>query len=107
MDDNNKKNYLLLNLHFYLLLQCQLSLNIWFHVFVNKKKKIQEFPLWLSDNEPDQYPWGRGFNPLPRSVVQGSGIAVSCDVGHRGTSCDVDSLDPTLLWYRPAATALI
>jgi len=36
-------------------------------------------------------------------VGQGSGFAVSCDVGHRY------SLDPALLWlwYRPEAVALI
>ena len=24
-----------------------------------------EFPLWLSGNEPNQYPWGCGFDPWP------------------------------------------
>ena len=43
------------------------------------------------------------YDPWPRSVGQGSGIATSCDVGWRCHS------DPSLLWLgqRPAATALI
>ena len=45
------------------------------------------------------------FDPWPRSVGRGSGVAVSCGVGHRR------SLDPVLLWlwlwHRPAAAALI
>ena len=38
------------------------------------------------------------FDPWPHSVSEGSGIAVSCDVG---------DMDPVLLWlwYRPAALA--
>ena len=39
------------------------------------------------------------FNTWPCSVGQGSGIALSCDVGHRA------GLDPVWLW--PAATAPI
>ena len=42
------------------------------------KTWLLEFPLWLSGNKPDQYPWGCGFDPQPRSVAQGSGVATSC-----------------------------
>ena len=50
-------------------------------------KQSWEFPWWLSSNEPDKYPGGCGFNPWPRSEGQGSGVAISCGVGHR---CDSD-----------------
>ena len=33
-----------------------------------KKSSLLEFPLWLSGNDPDQYPRGHGFDPWPRSV---------------------------------------
>ena len=46
-------------------------------------------------------PRGCGFNPWPRSVGEGSGIAVSCGVGCRSGS------NLALLWHRPVATALI
>ena len=39
------------------------------------------FPLWLSGNESNWYPWGFGFDPWPRSGGWGSGVAVSCGVG--------------------------
>ena len=57
-----------------------------------QKSLRREFPLWHSRNESYSYPWGCRFNPWPRSVGQGSGIVVSCGVGHR---C---GLDPVLLW---------
>ena len=38
---------------------------------------------------------------IPCSVGYGSGVAVSCGVGHR------HGLDPAWLWHRPAAVALI
>ena len=60
-----------------------------------------EFPLWRSGNEFNWYPWGCRFDPRPRSVGWGSSIAVSCGIGHRGSS------DPELLWCRPTAAALI
>ena len=43
------------------------------------------------------------FDPWACLVGQGSGTAMSCGVGHRGSS------DPTLmqLWHRPAAVAPI
>ena len=43
------------------------------------------------------------FGPWPRSVGLGSGVAMSCGVGHRR------GLDPALLWlwHRLAATAPI
>ena len=43
------------------------------------------------------------FNPWPCSVGEGSGVAVSCGVGHRRGS------DPVLLWLwrKPVATAPI
>ena len=43
-----------------------------------------------------------GFNPWPRSGGWGSGIAMSCGVGHR---CGSD-LVLLWLWHRPVATAL-
>ena len=54
-------------------------------------------------HEPNQYPGGGGFDPWPRSVGQGSGIAMSCGVGCRCSS------DPPLLWlwHRLVAVALI
>ena len=44
-----------------------------------------------------------GFHPWPCSVDQGSGVGLSCVVGHRCSS------DPTWLWLwcRPVAVALI
>ena len=44
-----------------------------------------------------------GFDPWPRSVGYGSGVAVCCGVGGRHSS------DPALLWLwcRPVATAPI
>ena len=61
-----------------------------------------EFPLLLSGNKPDYYPQGCGFNPWPRSVGQGSGIALNCVVHRHGS-------DSTLLWlwHRLAAIAQI
>ena len=52
--------------------------------------------IWL-------YPWGSGFEPWPRSVGQGSGVAMGCGRGQRR------GLDPELLWLwcRPAAAAPI
>ena len=46
---------------------------------------------------------GCGFDPWPRSLGQGSGVAMSCGVGRR------HSLDLALLWlwHRMAATAPI
>ena len=67
------------------------------------RDEVWEFPLWLSGNESDWYPWGCRFEPWPHSVGSGSGIAVSYGVGHRYWS------EPVLLWLwlRPAATTLI
>ena len=56
------------------------------------KKGIQEFPLWRSGNESNQYPWGFRFNPWPHLVGQGSSTAVSYGVDLRCSS------DPMLLW---------
>ena len=53
-----------------------------------KSDQALEFPSWLSGNESDYHPWGCRFDPWPRSVGKGSGIAMSCGVGHRR------SLDP-------------
>ena len=44
-----------------------------------------------------------GIDPWPRSVGQGSGIAVSCGVGHRRSS----DLALPWLWHRLAAAAPI
>ena len=46
---------------------------------------------------------GCGFDPWPRSVGYGSGVAVSCGVGHR---CGLD-LALLWLWRRLAAAGLI
>ena len=51
-----------------------------------------------------QWKWirlGCRFDPWPHSVCSGSGVVVSCGVGHR---C---GLDPELLWYRLAPSAPI
>ena len=59
--------------------------------------------MWHSGNKSYQYLPGGGFNPWPHLVGQGSGVAVSCGVGHRCSS------DPKLLWLwrRMAAVAPI
>ena len=59
--------------------------------------------MWCRGNESDEDPLGCGFDPWPRSVGQGTSVAVSCGVGCR---C---GLDPALpwLWCRPAAVAPI
>ena len=49
------------------------------------------------------YPWGLRFNPWPRSVGYGSGVAMGYDVGHRQGS----NLVLLWLWCQLAATALI
>ena len=33
-----------------------------------KIRSLQEFPLWFSGKEPNEYPWGCGFDPSPCSV---------------------------------------
>ena len=38
---------------------------------------LGEFPLWHSGNESDQELRGCGFDPWPRSVGKGSGVAVA------------------------------
>ena len=67
------------------------------------KSKFLEFPLWCSRDESDEEPWGYGFDPWLHSVGWGSGIAMSCGVGHK---CGLD-LALLWLWCRPAATALV
>ena len=64
-------------------------------------RQCTEFPLWLSGNESDWYPWGCRFNPWPRSMGYRSCIAVNCGVGHRCSS------DLVWLWCRLAAIAPI
>ena len=71
-------------------------------VVINSRNSgVLEFPLWLSANEFNLYPWGWGFDSWPRSGDQGSSIAESWDVGWRRGS------DPMLpwLWQRLAAVA--
>ena len=65
------------------------------------KKNRKEFLLWHSGKEFDYYPWGCRFNSWPHWVGRGSSIFVSCGIGCRLIS------DPTLLWCRLAAAALI
>ena len=69
----------------------------------NKKEKYWSSLRGSVVNKPDQHPWGHGFDPWPCSLDYGSGIAVSCGVGHRSSS------DPMFLWFwcRPEATAPI
>ena len=67
------------------------------------KVTSSEFPSWLSRKESDQYPGEGRFHPWPCSAGYGSGIAMSCGIGHRG------GLDLALLglWPSPAARAFI
>ena len=58
---------------------------------------MQQKQTWLV------YPWGLRFNPWPRSVGYGSGVAVGYDVGHRQGS----NLVLLWLWCQLAATAPI
>ena len=37
-------------------------------IFLLKKIKVQEFPLWLSRNESTWYPWGLRFEPWPYAM---------------------------------------
>ena len=71
---------------------------------VKKKKSLWEFLLWLSGLIIQLLSlWGCGFNPWPHSVSQGSGIAVSCSIGHKRGS---DPVLPCLL-HRPTTAAPI
>ena len=65
--------------------------------------KVSNSPCGSGTKEPDQYPWGGGFDPWPCSVGGGSGTALSGGVDQRCSS------DPALLllWHRPAAVAPI
>jgi len=56
------------------------------------KTIILEVLLRFSVNEPDLYPQGHRLVPWLHSVGSGSGIAMSCGVGHR------HGLDLALLW---------
>ena len=62
------------------------------------KTRYLDFLLWHSRNKYDQYPWRHRFDPWSRSVGQGSGVALSCGVGHRHSSI----LVLLWLWCRPA-----
>ena len=59
------------------------------------KSRGEEFPLWLSRNEPVQFP--------PLALLSGLriGLLTSCVVGR------ICGSDPKLLWCRLAAAALI
>ena len=48
-----------------------------------KIKLSGEYPLWSSRDESTWCPWGYWFDSWSRSADQGSGIAMSCGVGHR------------------------
>ena len=74
-----------------------------FGVYLNitLKQTFTEFPLWCSGKESDQDTRGCGFDPSPRSVGEGSGVAVSCGIRHRLGS------GPALLWLWRAAVAPI
>ena len=64
---------------------------------------LEGFPFGAQEKWIRWQPWGCEFHLWPRSVGQGSGIAVSCGVGCRRSS------DLALLWLRSrlAAIALI
>ena len=68
------------------------------------KKRNQEFPSWCSGNKSDWEPLSCGFHPWPRSGGKGSGIALSCGLGHRSGS---DGSRVLWLWCRLAAVSLI
>ena len=59
--------------------------------------------MWRSRNKSEWEPWGCGFNPWPRLLGWGSGIAVSCMVGHRHSSY----LMLLCLWRGSATVALV
>ena len=67
------------------------------------RKKPREFLLWLSSNKSNKYPQGRRLDPWPHSVSWGSGVAVSCGVGHKQSS----DLALLWLWCRLASTVEI
>ena len=73
------------------------------HAIISFLKQNQEFPLWLSSNELDKYPWGCGFDPWPRLSGLRMCIAVSCGINNR-LGLDVSLL---WLWCRPGAAAQI
>ena len=79
-------------------LKCQ---QIWKKLPNMRKKTFLVFPSWHSGSESNWESWGWGVNPWSRSVGWGSGVAVSCGIGHRHHS------DPVLLWLWPAVTAPI
>ena len=68
--------------------------------WITQKEKKEEFPLWLSGKEPDQYPWGCGFDPWPCSVDLESGNVVSHGVGWEIQAAAVILL---LAWELPYA----
>ena len=76
----------------------------WFKPLLQKRFKMayKEFLLWLSSNEPVQYPWGCRFDLTSLSGLNIQ-VAVNCGIGCK---C---GLDPELLWLwcRLAAVALI
>ena len=80
------------------------SVPIWCKIIWYSKSK-EGVPMAQGLMNPTRNHDGYGFDPWPRSVGQGSGIAVSCGVGHRL------GLDPEFLWlwllYRWRSTALI
>ena len=70
---------------------------------INISRDFRSSCLGSVVNECDEEPWGCRFDPWSCSVGWGSGVAMSCGVGHRHGS------DPALLWlrHRQAATATI
>ena len=53
--------------------------------YLARKKKSWSSCHGSAVSKPDQHPCGHGFNPCFHSVGKGSGIAVSCGVGHTQT----------------------
>ena len=46
------------------------SLQGWLFSLHYDTNTLQEFPLWLSGNEPDSYSWGQGFNSCSLSGLR-------------------------------------
>ena len=78
---------------------CYLKLTHFKSTVIQSQNFFRE--LWPRGTKSDSYPRECWFDPWPRSVGQGSSVAVSCGVGLRCSS------DPVLLWLccRLAAAA--
>ena len=73
-----------------------LTKTVW--IYLNIQKVFRSSSCGSVGYETNQYPWGCRYDPWPRSVGLGTGVAVSCGVGCR---CGLDLVLPGL-WYRVA-----